>query len=124
MRARPLFAAAAIFNILVGLGILFAYDLVGPWLGFPPQPAVWIHIIALVVLVFGYAYWRVARDPARFREYVVLGILGKLSFVVAIYAHFFNGTATTALAVLVTADLLFAALFAAYLKKTPADARR
>lgn len=75
-RARPLFAVAAIFNILVSLGILFAYDLVGPWLGFPPQPAVWIHIIALVVLVFGYAYWRVARDPARFREYVVLATEG------------------------------------------------
>ena len=60
MKAKPLFSVAAIFNVLVSLGILLGYDLVGPWLGFPPQPVVWIHIIALVVLVFGYAYWRVA----------------------------------------------------------------
>jgi hypothetical protein len=95
-----------------------------PWLGFPPRPTVWIHIIALIVLVFGYAYWRVARDPSRFREYVVLGIAGKLAFVVAIYGHFVAGDATAALATLVTADLIFAGLFAAYLARTPANGRR
>jgi len=124
MNARPLFTVAAIFNVLVSLGILLGYGVVAPWLGAPPQPTVWIHIIALVVLVFGYAYWRVATDPARFREYVVLGIAGKLSFVVAIYAHFLSGSATAALAALVSADLLFAVLFWAYLKRTPANQTR
>ena len=124
MNARSLFTVAAIFNVVVSLGILLEYDLVAPWLGFPQPPAVWIHIIALVVLVFGYAYWRIAWDPARFREYVMLGILGKLGFVVAIYGHFVLGSATTALAILVSADLLFALLFAAYLKQTPATGRR
>ena len=95
-----------------------------PWLGFPPRPTVWIHIIALIVLVFGYAYWRIAMDAVRFREYVVLGIVGKLAFVVAIYGHFLAGDATAALATLVTADLVFAGLFAAYLARTPADGRR
>jgi hypothetical protein len=115
MNAKPLFTVAAVFNVLVGLGILLGYSRLAPLLGFPPQPTVWIHIIALVVLVFGYAYWRVAMDPARFREYVRLGILGKLAFVAAIYGHFLNGSATGALAILVSADLLFAVLFGAYL---------
>jgi len=116
MRAKPLFTAAAIFNVVVGLGILVCYDRVGPTLGFPPQPTVWIHLIAVVVLVFGYAYWRVATDSVRFREYVMLGILGKLALVVTIYGHFLHGSATGALAILVSVDLLFAVLFAAYLK--------
>ena len=124
MNARPLFTVAAIFNAVVGLAMLLAYDSLVPWLGLPPRPTVWIHIIALIVLVFGYAYLRIAQDPARFREYVVLGIVGKLAFVVAIYGHFVAGDATVALAALVTGDLIFAGLFAAYLAKTPADGRR
>jgi hypothetical protein len=124
LNARPLFTVAAIFNALVGLGMLLAYDLLAPWLGFPPQPTVWMHIVTLVVLVFAYAYWRVAQDPARFREYIVLGIVAKLAFVVAIYGHFLAGDATAPLAALVTADLVFAALFGAHLKGTPAEGRR
>ena len=124
MNARLLFSVAAIFNAVVGLAMLLSYDLMAPWLGLPPRPTVWIHIVALIVLVFGYAYWRIARDPVRFREYVVLGIVGKLAFVVVIYGHFLAGDATAALATLVTADLVFAALFAAYLARTPAVGRR
>ena len=123
MNARLLFTVAAIFNAVVGLAMLVAYDLLVPWLGLPPRPTVWIHIIALIVLVFGYAYWRIATDPLRFREYIVLGIVGKLAFVAAIYGHFLAGDATVALVVLVTADLIFAGLFGAYLKRVPADGR-
>jgi len=120
MNARPLFTVAAIFNVVVGLGLLFSYGMLAPWLGLPPQPTVWIHIVALIVLVFGYAYWRIATDPARFREYVALGILGKLAFAGAIYAHFIAGSATAALALLVSADVIFAALFWAFLVRSPA----
>jgi hypothetical protein len=123
LNARALFTVAAIFNALIGLGMLFAYDSLAPWLGFPPRPTVWLHIIALVVLVFGYAYWRVAMDPARFREYIVLGIVAKLAFVVAIYGHFLAGDVTATLAALVTADLVFAGLFGAHLKRTHAVGR-
>ncbi len=119
MNARALFAVAAIFNALIGLGMLLAYDAIAPWLGFPPQPTVWMHIVTLIVLVFGYAYWRVAMDPRRFREYIVLGIVAKLAFVVAIYGHFLAGDATAMLAALVTADLVFAGLFGAYLRGRP-----
>ena len=124
MNARLLFTVAAIFNAVIGLAMLLAYDSLVPWLGLPPHPTVWIHIIALIVLVFGYAYWRIAGDPVKFREYVVLGIVGKLAFVVAIYGHYLAGDATAALATLVTADLIFAGLFAAYLARTAADGRR
>jgi hypothetical protein len=124
MNARPLFAVAAIFNVLVGLGLLLAYGLLTPWLGLPAKPTVWIHIVALIVLIFGYAYWRIAMDPLRFREYVVLGIVGKLAFAAAIYGHYLSGDATAAMAVLVSADVVFAALFVAYLKGTPSDRGR
>ena len=120
MNARPLFTVAAIFNAIVGLGLLISYGMLAPWLGLPPRPTVWIHIVALIVLVFGYAYLRIAMDPVRFREYVIMGILGKLAFVVAIYAHYVAGSATAALALLVSADVIFAALFWTFLVRSPA----
>lgn len=123
MNARALFGVAAIFNVVVGVAMLLAYGALAPWLGLPPQPTVWVHLVALIVLVFGYAYWRVARDPRRFREYIVLGMVAKLGFVAVIYGHFLVGDATTMLAALVTADLVFAGLFAAHLKRTPSDGR-
>jgi uncharacterized membrane protein YeaQ/YmgE (transglycosylase-associated protein family) len=124
LNAKVLFTVAAIFNAVVGAAILLAYDALAPWLGLPPQPTVWVHLVALIVLVFGYAYWRVAMDPRRFRDYIVLGIVGKLAFVAVIYGHFLAGDAKAMLAALVTADLLFAGLFGAHLKRTPADGRR
>ena len=124
MNARALFGVAAIFNVVVGVAMLIAYDALAPWLGLPPQPTVWVHLVALVVLVFGYAYSRVAMDPRRFREYIVLGMVAKLAFVAVIYGHFLAGGATAMLATLVTADLVFAGLFGAHLKRTPAEGRR
>jgi hypothetical protein len=123
LNARALFTVAAIFNVTVGVAMLLAYDALAPWLGLPPEPTVWVHLVALIVLVFGYAYWRVSMDPRRFRDYIVLGIVGKLAFVAVIYGHFLAGDATAMLAALVTADLVFAVLFGAHLKAMPVDGR-
>ena len=51
-------------------------------------------------------------------------MVAKLGFVAVIYGHFLAGDATAMLAALVTADLVFAGLFGAHLKRTPADGRR
>jgi hypothetical protein len=114
--ARWLFTIAALFNWSVGASLFLAYPSLAPLMGLPTQPTVWIHIVAAIVIVFGYAYWRIANDPRRFREYVTLGIVAKLAFVIVIYAHFLRGTANVVLAVLVTGDLIFAVLFGWYLK--------
>ena len=116
MTANPLFRFAAIFNFVVGGALLLAYRWVAPMLGIQGGPTVWLHLTALVVLVFGYAYWCVSRDPVRYRPYVSLGAIGKLCFVVAIYGHWLAGGASEAMALLVSADLVFAVLFAAYLR--------
>ncbi|HVN43574.1 MAG TPA: hypothetical protein VMT50_12385 [Steroidobacteraceae bacterium] len=116
MNPRALFTAAAAFNVLVGVPMLVAYPLVASLLGLEGPPTVWYHIAAAIVLIYGYAYACVARDPHRYRPYVVLGILGKLSFVAAIYGHWVAGSASGRCALLVTVDLLFAILFFAYLR--------
>jgi predicted permease len=116
MRASSLFLFAAAFNFVVGGALLFGYPAFAPMLGIEGPPTVFFHVAMGIVLVFGYVYWRIARDPVKYRPYVVLGVMGKMVFVVAIYAHWFAGDASTAMAVLVTGDLVFAALFAQYLR--------
>jgi hypothetical protein len=115
MKAGPLFTVAALFNVAVGLPLLVAYPTLASLLGIADPPSVWTHIVAGVVLLFGWFYWQVARDPVRYRPYIVAGILGKLWFVVVIYGHWFAGTTPVTLALLVTCDLVFAILFWRYL---------
>ena len=122
MNPRTLFWIAALFNFLVGFPMLLAYPLVARVLGLEGPPTVWFHITAAIVVVFGYAYARIARDPVKYRSYVALGAIAKLAFVVVIYGHWLNGTVPGPVALLVTADLVFALLFGAYLRSSPEPA--
>ncbi len=119
MNANPLFGIAAIFNFVVGGGLLLAYPWTARLLGIDGPPTVWFHITTGIVLLFGYAYWQISRDPATNRPLIVMGAAGKLIFAVAIYAHWLAGTASGMMALLVTTDVVFAALYIAYLRSNP-----
>lgn len=119
MGTRPLFLSAATFNLIVGLPMLVAYPIVARLLGLDGPPTVWFHIVGAVVLLFGWVYWQVGRDPVKYRPYVALGIIGKLAFAGIIYGHRVAGTATTATAALVTVDVAYALLFIAWLRSHP-----
>jgi hypothetical protein len=121
MSANPLFLIAAIFNWIVGALLLFAYSLVSRVLGIEGPPDVFFHIVAGIVVLFGFAYWLIWRDLVRFRPYIHFGAAAKLVFVVAIYAHWLTGSASGMLALLVSADLVFAFLFLIYLRRTSLD---
>jgi hypothetical protein len=116
MNARPLFTIAAAFNLLVGIPMLVAYPVVATMLALRGPPTVWFHIVACVVVLFGWVYWKIAQDPVQFHPYVMLGILAKLLFVVVIYGHWLAGDVGGRVAALVTVDLVFALAFAAYLR--------
>lgn len=118
MKARPLFSIAALFNFLVGVPMLVAYSTFARLLQLEGPPTVWFHIAAAIVVIFGFAYWSIARDPVKFRPYVMLGIVGKLAFVAIIYGHWLAGNISGRGAVLVTGDLIFALLFIAYLRSS------
>jgi hypothetical protein len=122
MNARPLFRIAAAFNFLVGIPMLIAYPLVARLLELEGPSTLWFDIVAAIVVVFGYAYARIAQDPVRYRPYIALGAICKMAFVAVIYGHWLNGTASGPLALLVTTDLVFALLFAGYLRTTPPSA--
>ena len=111
MNRNPLFLIAAIFNFIVGVSFLAAYPWVSRLLGFEASPDVFFHIVAGLVLLFGALYWLIWRNPVRFRLFIPLGAVAKLIFVIAIYAHWILGSTSGLLALLVSADLVFAILF-------------
>jgi len=106
---------AACFNWAVGFLILGDYPLAARLLELPGPPTVWVHLVAATVVIFGVAYWLVAKQPQRYRPFVGLGAAGKLVFAAIIYFHWFAGDAPVRLAILVNVDVVFALLFLRYL---------
>ena len=120
MYESALFVTAACFNLVVGLLVLCAYPLAARLLELTDPPTVWLHLVAATVLIFGVAYWLVAKQPQRYRPFVGLGAAGKLAFAAIIYYHWFAGDAPARLAMLVSVDVVFAVLFLRYLHSSRA----
>ena len=60
----------------------------------------------------------IALDPVRYRVFIPLSIVGKLSAVVCISAPWLAGKIPATLPMLGSGDLIFAALFLVYLIRT------
>ena len=115
---HALFVTAACFNLVVGLLVLCGYPLAARLLELTDSPTVWLHLVAATVVIFGVAYWLVAKQPQRYRPFVGLGAAGKLTFAAISYYHWFAGDASARMAMLVTIDVVFAVLFLQYLRST------
>ena len=117
-RGATLFRVAAIFNLAVGLPTLLAFPALSTLIGAPAPRSVWTDLVGAVVTLFAWVYWRIAVDPVGCRPYALLGVVGKLAFVAVVWLNFASGGAPAGLAALVTVDLVFAVLFARWLRDT------
>jgi hypothetical protein len=121
--ARWLFGSAAALNLGVAIGLLFMRPTVGPLLGLGPIAGTNLALLYLTagfIGLFGYAYLRAAIDPAANRPLIALGAIGKLLAVAAVTFAWLTGAAPARLAAATGADLIYAALFADYLRRTRA----
>jgi hypothetical protein len=115
--ARTLFGIAAFLNVLVALDMLFLRNL----LPLDPAPGTnrfLLYMTAFIVALFGYAYLRIAQDPRRYRPWIELGVIGKLLAVAAATLPWLSGEVGWRLPFLIGGDLVFAALFLDYLRRT------
>jgi len=112
---RSLFVTAACFNWAVGLLIFADFPLAARLIGLSDPPTVWVHLVAATVVLFGVAYWLVAKQPGRYAPFAALGAAGKFTFAAIIYYHWLTGDAPLRLAMLVNVDVIFAFLFLRYL---------
>jgi hypothetical protein len=119
--ARGLFGISALFNLSVAAGLTLFRPQLAPLLGLAPVAganAAIFDVAGALVAVFGYAYWRAGQDPVRYRPYIELGLIGKLVVVAVVTASWLAGNIDWRLPGLASGDLLFAALFADFLRRT------
>jgi hypothetical protein len=74
-----------------------------------------LHLTCAVVVVFGYGYYLVGKNPTANQSIAILGVLGKLAFAGIVWGHWLLGEAPWQLATLVTVDFVYAVLFGLFL---------
>jgi hypothetical protein len=122
--ARWLFGVAAVANLLVAAAMSLGQRWFVAVLGLDPitgTNVVLVDLAAVLIGAFGYGYGRIALDPVRFRPLVALGAWGKLAAVATVLVGALAIPHLWRLFALIGGDLVFAALFLDYLRRTPAE---
>ena len=118
---RLIFQSGAIFNLLVGAGLIFLLPQLQPFLGMAVVPAnlkFLVDLVGMFICAFGVAYCLLSVDFVRYRPFAVFGAVCKLLVVVIIVGHFIAGHVGIALLALSMVDLAYAALFITILRQT------
>ena len=115
---RRLFTIAALFNVVGGIPALVAPSVSLALLGMAPLPHdLFVRTSGLMIVLFGVAYWLVARDFSR-RELAWLGVFGKVGAFLLFLSAWRGGTLPFRGFALGITDLFFAGAFLAFLFST------
>ena len=122
---RPLFVVAALYDFVLGVLFLAAYEPIYRHFGIalPNHPG-YIDFSAAVIAVFGIGFWFVSRSPERNRDIIKMGVLFKLAYSVTVLAYFFRGQIPMLWVPFAWIDLGFAVAFVAALRAVPAPPGR
>ncbi len=121
---KKVFLSGALFNWIFAAAVTAAPRLTFDLLDLGPLPAnpMWLALFVWLVIVFGYGYFLVSRDPTAHRDLVLLGALGKIGVFIAVAGYWFAGLASTIFLIVVGGDLIYSLLFFRFLRtaaKTP-----
>lgn len=121
--AHWLFGTAALFNFIVGLGLLFLRPWLGALIHFDPATGtnlVFVNFTGALVALFGFGYARVALNPLRYRPFIPFSIAGKSLAVLCTFYAWSVGAIAWRLPALVSADIVFALLYFDFFRRTEA----
>jgi hypothetical protein len=71
-----------------------------------------------MIILFGYAYLRIARDPVGYRPLIHIGAAGKLAAFALAAGAWWAGAVPAGLPIVVAGDAVLASLFLHYLWRT------
>ena len=110
---RLLFTVAAIFNWLIGLGLLLDARLVLGMMGVSPIPTepTFVRIVGGLVFLFGFWYYRAASDLRGIASAIWLSAIAKIMVFILGLFDVVTGEISWPWALPVSADLVFALLF-------------
>ncbi len=76
---RPWFYAAALYNFVWGIVVIFWPNLPFYVLGIasPTDTVLW-QVVGMFVLVYAPAYWWAGRNPSTHYHFIIIGLLGKV----------------------------------------------
>jgi len=121
---RALFFVAAAANLFAAYAFLPSVGIVWSMVGMsPPENTLFVHFFVLFVALFGCAYFWIALDVSNKRGLILISAIGKTSAVVVVFAHYLTGSVPLGLVVLLSGDLVFAALFLRFLYRPRVDAQ-
>jgi hypothetical protein len=109
--ARTVFLAAGIYGVIVIAPLFFLEDYLSRQ--YPPpitHPELY-YGFAGTVFAWQLVYLLISRDPLRYRPMMLLAMLAKVSFGVAVFVLLAQGRVAGMTAVGATIDLVFAVLF-------------
>jgi len=116
-----LFGTGAVFNVAIGLTVMFARPMLAAELGIEAAQGVNLvfgQLAGLLAAMIGVVYWLISREPERYRPLILLSAIGKLLAVAVVMIPFARGEIAGALPLLVMGDLIYAGLFLDYLRRT------
>jgi hypothetical protein len=74
----PWFYAAAVYNAVWGIAVILFPNWFWQSIGMPlPNYPSLFQSIGMMVMVFGYGYWLMAKDPIRYCGYIWIALAGK-----------------------------------------------
>ena len=78
---RPVFIVAGIYDAVLGIAFLVGAERIfSAFAVTPPNHLAYVEFPALLLLVFAAMFFRIARDPAKFRDLMPYGMGLKLSY--------------------------------------------
>lgn len=112
---RHLLRLAAIFNVAAALAFACP-DLLAGWLLLAPAPLLYRAVSAYFVALFGACYLWMSRQPVIPRALVGYAMVGKTGAFLLFLALWLHGDIPGLLALAAVGDLVFAVLFARWLR--------
>lgn len=91
-RYRPWFYAAAVYNFVWGVFVVLFPLALFRWLDMrPPESPAIFQSVGMMVGVYAYGYYLLARDPERYSGFIWIGILGKTFGPIGFFWSAFHG---------------------------------
>ena len=117
--AKIVFRVAAIWGIVVLTPLYFLFDVIGR--NDPPpitHPGFYYGFVG-IGLAWQFAFYLISTDPVRYRALMILSVVEKFSFGIAIIVLVLQHRTNPSDLVLTAADLLLGVLFLVAYSKTP-----
>ena len=116
---KVLFVIAGIYDVALGVAFLFSglsiFRIAGVT---PPSHIGYVQFPALLLIIFGWMFFRVADNPVRNRDVMLYGVALKASYSGVVLGHAVHGRMPMLFLPWAWADLVFLVLFLLAWKQT------